>query len=120
MLVFNLLLIFNSLCTHKLCNFTGASSILDLRLCATRKRSRYNSYTPEERAAIGRYCTVHGPSATVRYFRSKFPDMNESSARYMRTRYKESIESQTSELGVTEITEMKKNSRGRKKRQFVL
>ena len=35
----------------------------------------YAKYTPKQKATIGNYSILHGTSAALRYFKTKFPDL---------------------------------------------
>ena len=56
-----------------------------------RGRGPYRKYTDQDRAQIGKYCSMHGAAATVRKFVSTFPNLNESTARTMRQKYKNKL-----------------------------
>ena len=53
------------------------------------KRSKYNKYSDEDRYKIGRYGSENGPIAAVRKFKTKYPNLNESTVREMKKRYEE-------------------------------
>ena len=44
------------------------------------KRQPYVKYSPEESYKIGKYTSENDPIATVRKFKQRFPNMNESTA----------------------------------------
>ena len=52
-----------------------------------KKRKVYSSYTDTDRAAIGRYAAEHGNIATQRHFKSKLPDLGESTIRSFKKKY---------------------------------
>ena len=41
----------------------------------TGSRGTYQRYTPKDKATIGNYAAMHGTSAALRHFKSKFPDL---------------------------------------------
>ena len=59
----------------------------------TKKRGRgpYRKYTDQDRAEIGKYCSMHGAAATLRKFVSNFPNLNESTARAMQQKYENEL-----------------------------
>ena len=56
------------------------------------KRQPYEKYSPEERCKIGKYASENSPVATVRTFQQRFRNMNESTARIFRKRYKSDLD----------------------------
>ena len=52
-----------------------------------KKRKVYSSYTDTDRAAIGRYAAEHGNIAAQRDFKSKLPDLGESTIRSFKKKY---------------------------------
>ena len=58
------------------------------------KRSRYNSYTPEERAKIGKYASENGATRAARHFSQSLErSINESTARKFKSEYLEQLKS---------------------------
>ncbi len=43
-------------------------AVLELKEKVTAKRGKYNHYTPEERARIGKYCAENGPTYASTHF----------------------------------------------------
>ena len=41
----------------------------------TGSRGTHQRYTPKDKATIGNYAAMHGTSAALRHFKSKFPDL---------------------------------------------
>ena len=39
-------------------------------------RGKYITYSPKDRADIGKYCSHHGPASTVRKYKEMFPNLN--------------------------------------------
>ena len=50
-------------------------------------RTTYRKYSPGDRYIIGKYANETGSTAAVRKFRSKFPNLNESTVREFRKNY---------------------------------
>ena len=42
----------------------------------SRARTSYKVYTPKDRYQIGKYSSESGPTATVRKFKTRFPNLN--------------------------------------------
>ena len=40
-----------------------------------RKRGPYKKYTPNDKAEVANYATLHGTSAAIRHFKARFPDL---------------------------------------------
>ena len=59
----------------------------------TKKRGRglNRKYTDQDCAQIGKYCSMHGTTATVRKFVPTFPNLNQSTARTMRQNYENEL-----------------------------
>ena len=55
------------------------------------KRQPYVKHSLEERYKTGKYASENGPIATVKKFQQRFPNMNESTARTFRKRYKSDL-----------------------------
>lgn len=73
---------------------------------------KYNVYTPKDRAEIGKFCLEHGPARTVRQFISVFPSLNESTARYMRDKFKTESSTRKRKLDFSDVTEIQSKKRG--------
>ena len=56
-------------------------------------RTTYRKYSLRDRYIIGKYANETGSTAAVRKFRSKFPNLNESSAREFRKKYLDELKS---------------------------
>ena len=56
-----------------------------------KKRESYVKYTPEDRYKIGKYGSENGPAAAVRKFKSRFPKLNESTARSLRQKHQSEL-----------------------------
>ena len=57
----------------------------------SRARTSYKVYTPKDRYQIGTYSSESGPAATVRKFKVRFPNLNESAVRGFQKRYQEKL-----------------------------
>ena len=59
----------------------------------TEKRGRgpYRKYTDQDRAHIGKNCSIHGAAATVCKFVQTFRNLNESAARTIRQKYEKEL-----------------------------
>ena len=59
----------------------------------TKKRGRgpYRKYTDQDRAHIGKNCSMHGAAATVSKFVQTFRNLNESAARTIRQKYEKEL-----------------------------
>uniref|UniRef100_A0A1X7UCI2 Uncharacterized protein n=1 Tax=Amphimedon queenslandica TaxID=400682 RepID=A0A1X7UCI2_AMPQE len=56
------------------------------------KRGKYNNYSSEERAAIGRYACENGPDRAVRHFTKIMDDpLPETTARRLRNEYLQAL-----------------------------
>ena len=54
----------------------------------SQKRGKYNSYTPEQRAKIGKYAAENGPSRAAKHYTAVWGiHINESTARRLKTEY---------------------------------
>lgn len=74
-------------------------SVLDSGFIAgasSSKRSKYTKWSDEERYIIGKYASVNGPAATVKKFKTRFPKLNESTARTFRKRVEDDLKKATS------------------------
>ena len=56
-------------------------------------RGNYKKYTDEDRYKIGNYASENGSAATVRNFKSDFPQLNESTVRDFKGKYEEKLKS---------------------------
>ena len=54
---------------------------------ANHLRGHYQRFSDEDRLTIGKYAAVHGPMATIKKFKAKFPYLKESTARTFRKKY---------------------------------
>ena len=52
-----------------------------------KKRKVYSNFSEQDRAVIGKYAAENGGAAAQRHFRSKFPDLGESTVRSFKTKY---------------------------------
>ena len=59
-----------------------------------KQRTKYTVFSPSDRAGIGKYCSENGPN------------LNESTARYMRDKYRETMTSKKRKLDFSEVTEI--------------
>lgn len=57
----------------------------------SRRREKYQKYTPEDRYNIGKLCDQVGLAATVKVYRESFPRLNESVVRTFRNKYRELV-----------------------------
>ena len=63
----------------------GVTKALDSK---SQKRGKYNSYTPEQRAKIGKYAAENGASRAAKYYTAVWGiHINESMARRLKTEY---------------------------------
>ena len=53
--------------------------------------TKYIKWTDTDRYDVGKYSSEHGTAASVRRFKRKFPKLNESTARYFKKRYENSL-----------------------------
>ena len=58
---------------------------------ANDSRGHYQRFSDEDRFAIGKYAAVHGPMATVKKFKPKFPHLKESIVRTFRDKYRNTL-----------------------------
>lgn len=80
----------------------------------SRKRGRYNSYTPEQRASIGKYAAENGPTKAARHFTKILgSDVNESTARKLRSEYLMELNAAVKDRGETRVDAIPKKSQGR-------
>ena len=56
-----------------------------------KKRESYVKYMPEDRYKIGKCGSENGPAAAVRKFKSRFPKLNESTARSLRQKHQSEL-----------------------------
>ena len=52
-----------------------------------KKRKVYSNFNEQDRAVIGKYAAENGGAAAQGHFRSKFPDLGESTVRSFKTKY---------------------------------
>ena len=72
-----------------LLDFEVASSAM--KESGKNKRERYYKYTDEERFNIGKHMAEFGAASSLRKFKGKFPDLNESTLRSMREKYEKEL-----------------------------
>lgn len=82
-------------------------------------RGKYMTFSPSERAEIGHYASVHGPSSTIKRFQTKFPGLHESTVRNLCDKYKTELKSRNPKLDFSdgencEISELNLCKRGKK------
>ena len=56
------------------------------------------NFSPGDRAKIGQYASVHGPSSTIKQFQSEFPGLRESTVRNFRNKYNTALKSRKRKL----------------------
>ena len=54
-------------------------------------KTTYIKWKDTDRYSVGKYSSEYGPVTAVRRFKSKFPKLNESTARYFKKRYEDSL-----------------------------
>ena len=60
--------------------------------CETVRRGKYNCYTPEQRAEIGKYATENGATKAVKRYTSAWGiNINELTARRLKSEYLEKL-----------------------------
>ena len=59
------------------------------------KKSGYIKWTGEDRFTIGKFAAENGTAAAVRYFKSKFPKIKESSVRGFKEKYEKQLKQAT-------------------------
>ena len=57
-----------------------------------KKRGAYRKYSDKDRFKIGKYTSENGPIAAVRKFRGVYLSLNENTARSMREKYKDELQ----------------------------
>ena len=78
-------------------NCSGNLGLIDMKTieddlqALPKKRKAYTNWTDENRWRVGEYASQNGNSAAVRYFKKKFPSINESTVRGFRRRYEENL-----------------------------
>ena len=78
------------------------------------KHGTYLTYTPQDRAEIGKYCLQNCPAATIRKFSRTFTKLVESTVRSMKKSYEASFNSKKRKLDFDgEITELVPTKHGR-------
>lgn len=82
-------------------------------------RGKYMTFSPSERAEIGHYAKVHGPSSTIKRFQTKFPGLHESTVRNLCDKYNTELKSRKPKLDFSdgencEISELNPCKRGKK------
>ena len=63
----------------------------------------YSTYTPTQRAMIGKYALENGNERARKHFLSKFPYLPESTIRYFKKAYREELEKKSDPQPVVEI-----------------
>ena len=83
---------------------------------ANNKRKPYDRFsTDEDRYVIATYCAQHGPIATVKHFKSKFPNLKESTARNFRDKYRKLLSKELQDdNGQNSVSSIPTSKRGRK------
>jgi hypothetical protein len=96
------------------------SKVKDVIDCPAAKRGKYENYTSEERATIGKHATLHGATKASRHFSKTWGrSVPESTARRLKKEYTQKLKeiitaSSCSEEPVTmEITTLPKKVQGR-------
>ena len=78
-------------------------------------REKYNEYTPEERAMIGKYATENGPARTIHHFSDR--KLPETTARRLKSKYLLVMKSQIKESKVDgtvpQVSSLSKKPQGR-------
>lgn len=78
-------------------------------------RQKYNNYTPEQRASVGKYALEHGVMSAKRKFSLKFKmDINESTVRRFKTAYLHEKRKRREDDEEEEIQHLPVKKRGRK------
>ena len=78
------------------------------------RRGKYNSYTPKERAKIGQHAAIYGATSAARYFTGVFSrDLNESTARRLKTEYLQQLKEKRQSGKTPVITELITKEKGR-------
>ena len=78
------------------------------------KRGKYNSYTPKERAKTGQYAAMYGATSAARYFSGAFSrDLNESTARRLKTEYLQQLKEKRQSGKTPVVTELITKEKGR-------
>ena len=63
--------------------------------CHVHKRERYENYTNEERAQIGKYASMHGPTKASKHFSKQWSrNVAESTARHLKKEYLKALQQQ--------------------------
>ena len=82
---------------------------------ANNKRKPYDRFTDEDRYVIATYCAQHGPIATVKHFKSKFPNLKESTASNFRDKYRKLLSKELHDgNGQNSVSSIPTSKRGRK------
>ena len=80
------------------------------------KRGRYDIYSPEEKASIGKRAAEHGVTSTIRYYAKKYPErplLKESSVRTWKNKYTAELGRRKRTGGDMDVTELPQKKRGR-------
>ena len=82
---------------------------------ANNKRKPYDRFTDEDRYVKATYCAQHGPIATVKHFKSKFPNLKESTASNFRDKYRKLLSKELHDgNGQNSVSSIPTSKRGRK------
>ena len=75
-----------------------------------KSRGTYQKYTPKDKATIGNYAVMHGTSAALRHFKTKFPDLKYTTV----CEWRKAIVAKTRKdhEAVTELAEQKRGRPG--------
>ena len=76
-------------------------------------RGKYERYTPEQRAGIGKYALENGNESARRHFLSTFPCLSESTIRNFKKAYIESMKYQQKKIHPQPVTAIPAKPRGR-------
>ena len=101
------------------CANKNVSTILLSNNCVNKmsslKRGKYNSYTPKERAKTGQYAAMYGATSAARYFSGAFSrDLNESTARRLKTEYLQQLKEKRQSGKTPVVTELITKEKGRR------
>ena len=82
---------------------------------AKRKRGSgtYTTYTPTQRAMIGKYALENGNERARKHFLSKFPNLPESTIRYFKKAYREELEKKRKKCDPQPVVEITARPKGR-------
>ena len=82
---------------------------------AKRKRGSgtYTTYTPTQRAMIGKYALGNGNERARKHFLSEFPNLAESTIRYFKKAYREELEKKRKKCDSQPVVEITAKPKGR-------